>query len=189
MPKQAVNSHRNDVEFVVSEKYAQEIMDKVSSNDPSVFVLKSTEPIPTTRFNENELTNWLFRKQAGDYGLFLIDNNIQEMPLYFYNQNYINHQYHPYANQLWLGRFDQQSGLSGRNWYLDNDSRVRGVFKKSPERARKIFSTSKITQPKQLYNQKELTNALRIARGVKSTKLPACNLEKVVSFLDRLNKK
>jgi hypothetical protein len=83
--------------------------------------------IPTDRFEE-EITNFAFGKFAEKYEDFLRENEIMEMPIWSFDQDYVNNQINPFSTQLWLCRLSEGSGLIGncrRN--LDWHDGLRGV--------------------------------------------------------------
>ena len=85
--------------------------------------------IPTKRFGEDELTNYAFGKSAKEYGEFLKEAGIKEMPIYLANIGTA-----PFARQAWLHGLDSGdwSGLLGDISSLNFDDAVRGVRNVEP---------------------------------------------------------
>lgn len=120
--KEATQEHREGKEFYVTPEQA-EILMKDSVNVPY-----DMNSIPTNRFGENVVTVFLFGKNAEKYGLFLKeDAKIENMPLHFNDQNYIDSKDKPFANQTWLARLDVDSDVYGNYRDLDYSDTVRGV--------------------------------------------------------------
>ena len=131
-PEQAIQAKGDRIEFHIDKKQALKYLEKAKDQkDNLVILLTDFNSIPTNRFGNDKLTTWLFEDQAKDYGLFLKENGINEMPLFFNDQDYINKQKSPYANQLWLGcllgRYNLRGNLGGL--FLFYNQKVRGVFK------------------------------------------------------------
>ena len=157
LAKEAVQSHRNGREYFIETKIAEEYREKASQEPKAeVFQLKNLEAIPTNRFNEDERTLWLFQSQAEDYGDFLRQAGIKEMPFFFNEEKYINKQEKPYANQLWLRRLDDRSLLFGGVGVLYYVGDVRGVRQVSDNSAQKISE-----QKSELYTSRQITSALK----------------------------
>ncbi len=133
----ATNEHRKCDEFCVAKKYAELQEQAGEGYESSVFELKSTKSIPTNRFSDEALPIWLFGANAKVYGDFLKEHKINEMPLWFNDADYINNQSKPYANQLWLAWFGDNSALLGDSRSLNGNGRARGVrYKKNAEGGR-----------------------------------------------------
>lgn len=56
-----------------------------------VFPLTERNAIPTNAFERDKRALWLFQDQAENYGKFLYDSGITEMPLYFNSEDSIRH--------------------------------------------------------------------------------------------------
>jgi len=141
-PKKLRRAHWKGDEFFIYKDQAFEYLEKAKDpRDDSAILITDFASIPTNRFGEDERTNWLFKDQAKNYGLFLNERTNwlfkdlnyglfyvkKGASLHFNNQAYTNKQEEPYANQLWLGLalcggpFLSGSGLSCCG-------RVRGVL-------------------------------------------------------------
>ena len=135
----ATDHHAHNQEYFLEEKVVNDYLQKQSkSND--LFIVKDLSPIPTNRFDQEAITNWLFQDQAKDYGLFLKDAKIKQLSFYLNSDDYIDKQKAPFANQLWLGALDLDSVVDGDGGGLYCTYWVRGVLKESRE-----ASTSKKT--------------------------------------------
>lgn len=120
-PKEATDSHRNNNEFYVTLTQAEKVL-----ND-SVKITYNKSAIPTNRFKDDEITNFIFKEYAEKYGLFLKDAGINQADLCFNGKDYVNSMKKPYANQLWLLDIVDDSGISGCRYFDCNGGRVRGV--------------------------------------------------------------
>ncbi|PIN89646.1 hypothetical protein COU57_05800 [Candidatus Pacearchaeota archaeon CG10_big_fil_rev_8_21_14_0_10_32_14] len=109
-------------EFYVSE----EDLDKALHN--SIEIPYDQKPIPSNRFGEDPITVFAVgdEKKAQDYGAFLKDAKINEMPIYIVGKNHVDKPTLPFARKLWLRSLDGRSELDGDNRNLHND-RSRGV--------------------------------------------------------------
>ena len=65
--------------------------------------------VQTNRFGENERTLWMFQDKAEDYGSFLGEYSINEMPVYLINSDPKK----PFARQMSLRDLRNKSGLAG----------------------------------------------------------------------------
>ena len=117
--KEATQCHRKGNEFYLTDKQVEE-----SLVDSIQVKVKHGETIPTKRFGENDLTAYAFGAEAENYGVFLKEAGIKEMPVYL--ANIANK---AFARQAWLHRLvaDGQSFLDGYYWVLNCNLAVRGV--------------------------------------------------------------
>ena len=106
-PKESTEANRNGNEFYITNEQTERALES------SVKVPYSQTNISFDEFGDDEITNFLFGKKAKDYGLFLKDAGINEMPLYFQNKDYIDGEGRSFANQLWLCRLGGWAGLGG----------------------------------------------------------------------------
>lgn len=98
--KEATDCHRNGKEFYLNKKQVEKaLIDSIKLSD---------KPIPASRFGENKITNYAFGDSAKDYGLFLKDAGIGEMPVHLCNL-----EGKPFARQMWLRWLGGLSGLGG----------------------------------------------------------------------------
>ena len=86
----------------------------------SIKISDSQFSIPSKRFGEDELTNYLFGNLAKEYGLFLKDAKIKNMPI-----NSADFRDKPFARQLWFDCLNEQSGIVGEGGYAGGF--VRGI--------------------------------------------------------------
>ena len=181
--QKAVQAHRNGSEFNINDKLVDKYQEQAEADknkSPEKRRVLSLNKrgnfnIPTNRFKDEELTLWLFKDLAENYGNFLKDNNINEMPAYLTENNK-----EKFANQLWLGDLDSQSILVGGSRYLNCSYGVRGVWKKSAKGASQKISA------KLPYTPKQLTKISNVVEGVRQGNLPASRLEKVLNFFENL---
>jgi len=122
-PVEATQAHRSGKEFYVSGEDAEKALEN------SVIIPYNQSAIPTDKFGEDSIANFVFGKTAQKYGNFLKEAGISAMPLWFNDEKYINSQEKPFANQLWLRRLGGGflSGLSGCSGVLSYGGAVRGV--------------------------------------------------------------
>ncbi len=114
-PKEATDCHRRNKEFyLTNERVENALADSVELNEKQV---------PTNRFGDNEITVYAFGSIAKQYGEFLRDAGIKEMPVWLEEL-----QDKPFVRQLWFGNLDIRSGLLGTNDKdLDSGYGMRGV--------------------------------------------------------------
>ena len=120
---EATQANRDGKEFYVDEQEVQKAL------GDSIDVSYSQKPIPTKRFGENEITVFAFgdEKKAQEYGAFLKEAGISEMPLWIVDNKYVNEQENFFVRKLWFRYLGNWSVLDGDNRYLYCDYRVRGV--------------------------------------------------------------
>ena len=125
----------------VYKKYREQAEKEKKENPENRKVLVLPErknyEIPINSFNNNDLIRFLFKDQAENYGKFLIENKIKEIPVWLVNKNYIGSQEGTALIQLWLHHLGNWSGVDGGR-SLDYSIRVRGVFGK-PGEAGRVF--------------------------------------------------
>ena len=128
-PKEATDCHRQEKDFYLTpEQVEKSLADSVEIKD---------KKIPTNRFGENELTVYAFGEVAKQYGEFLKEAGIEEMPV-----RLADVQDKPFARQLWFRNLGLRSELIGDRylgyWYLNYYNRVRGVRGSNAEGTQKI---------------------------------------------------
>ena len=141
LAQEARKAHRNSNEFYVGDKLVKKYQEQAEADkkkEPAkrrVLTLQKRGKfeIPTNRFKDEELTLWLFRDQAENYGKFLRNANINEMPVCLTGNSLKN-----FANQLWFGRLVCRSGLLGDYRYFDSIDRMRGVLN-APKAPQKVL--------------------------------------------------
>ncbi|MFA5173843.1 MAG: hypothetical protein WC438_01550 [Candidatus Pacearchaeota archaeon] len=133
--KEATNCHRKGKEFYLTNEQIEEALaDSIE--------LKA-ENIPTNRFGENSTAVYAFGDSAKQYGEFLKDTGIKEMPVCL-----VNLETKPFARQMWFRYLDCKSELCGYK-DLGFDIGVRGVGSGSVEGTQK---NSEAYTPKQISN-------------------------------------
>ncbi|MEK6893194.1 MAG: hypothetical protein AABX07_03235 [Nanoarchaeota archaeon] len=149
-PKEATQAHREGKEFYITPEQAEILL------TDAVEISYDAAAVPTNRFGEDPVAIFLFGKNAARYGSFLRDVvKIDNMPLSFYGQEYINSKEQPFINQVWLAGLDDVSAVDG-NWSLNYYNAVRGVF----------FDAEGVAQQKPLqrvYASDQISDAFRIA--------------------------
>jgi len=141
--KEATECHRNNNEFCLNDK---QVSNAIKKGISVKFPKNENYSIPTGRFGEDEITEFAFGKIAKDYGLFLKDAGIKEMPVYF-----ANCKDKAFARQMWFGRLgDDRSDLIGDSRDLGCNYRARGVREVSAEGA-----------AQNMYSEKQISKALK----------------------------
>lgn len=136
---ESTQANRDGKEYFPHEKtietYRNQSEEDIKENpqERRALIIHQTESfeIPTNRFNQEELTLWLFKVQAEEYGDYLREDGIKEMPVYLVGKEFTKNQKKPFERQLWLDHLGVRSNLSGNYRDLDYYDRVRGVFKES----------------------------------------------------------
>lgn len=112
--KQATDYHRKGQEFYLTQDQVEESLKDSVKID--------RKEIPTKRFNDDAITAFAFGDVAGQYGDFLKEAGIKEMPIWLAST-----EEKPFARQNWFRDLDLRSELSGNGRLLNDDSRLRGV--------------------------------------------------------------
>ena len=119
-PKKATDCHRDGKDFYLN----QEQLEQALADSFPI----SENPIPTNRFGEEGLTNYAFGGFEKQYGEFLKEAGIKEMPIWL-----ADIQEKPFVRPVWFCRPGYgRSGLYCSGRFLDYgglyvDLRVRGV--------------------------------------------------------------
>ena len=128
-PKEATNCQRNGRNFYLTDEQVKQALENS--------VLLSANSVPTNRFGECDTTVYAFGNSAEDYGNFLRDTGIKEMPIWTTGL-----QEKPFVRQQWFDGLDSRSVFdSCRN--LGYNSRVRGINIDSEGTAPKNLETPK----------------------------------------------
>jgi hypothetical protein len=125
--EKATRCHSHSREFCLSEKR----LDKLLFNSVQV----NENAIPTNRFGENEVTTYLFGKIAQEYGEFLRESGITQMPIWLASMKerrlanggpkkklFSKPAQQTFARQLSLWELSNQSALFGDNRGLNYDA-------------------------------------------------------------------
>jgi len=120
--EKATQAHREGREFYPTEEAIEKALE-----DSVQFPDKNIE-IPTKRFSDEELTVWTFggEEVARQYGEFLKQAGIKEMPVWVVGKDYVNDKNKPFVRQMWFRCLGGRSGLGGYGRVL-YCGRVRGV--------------------------------------------------------------
>ncbi len=185
--KQATDASRQGRELYLDKEQTEKAL-----QDSVAFPDKTIE-IPTNRFNSEKLTVKAFgrgdAKKAQDYGDFLREAGINEMPVWVVEGSYMNNPQHEgraFTRKVWLYRldYDGRSYLDGDVRSLNYGSRTRGVRQSFSE-----AQTQKISGEKgELYDASQINRYKQILQGVRSGEIPASQLEEVLSFVRSLGK-
>ena len=182
LAKKATDCHRNGNEFDINnklvDKYREQAEADKNKSPEKRRVLSLNKrgnfKIPTNRFKDDELTLWLFKDQAENYGNLLEENSINEMPAYLTGNNK-----EKFANQLWLSRLSIKSELYGSSRGLSYDYWLREVLNSVEGNLQK-------NSRKLPYTPKQLTKISQVVERVRQGNLPASKLEKVLDFFENL---
>jgi len=159
----AVKCSRNGQFYPLSDEQVEKALSE------SVEISYNQKPVPTKRFGDDEVTRFLFKEFAKEYGEFLKEAGVSEMPFYVVDQDYAQKQTKPFAAQAWLGSVDDRSELDGDDYGgLDGSSRRRGV-KDSAE------GTAPKNPQVESYTLKQIREALKRAKlqGIESILIDA----------------
>jgi hypothetical protein len=96
----ATECHRKGNEFYLNKSQTEKAL------KDAVKFPNDNYMIPTDKFGEDAITDFAFGKIAKDYGKFLKDAKINEMPIYL-----ANCENKAFARQMWFGGLAATSGL------------------------------------------------------------------------------
>ena len=114
--QEATQCHRKGREFYLNNQQIEK------SLADAVEIPADIKPISTKRFGDDEITDYVFGDVAKQYGEFLKDSGIDEMPIWLANISG-----KPFARQMWFSDLDDRSDLNGDNRGLYYDNSMRGV--------------------------------------------------------------
>ena len=141
--KEATQAHRDRKDFyLTSEQVEQALANSVALTG---------ESIPTNRFKDDPITVYAFGKEAENYGAFLREAGINEMPI-----RLTDLQEKPFARKVWFRGLDGGSVLGCYYGGLDVDYWVRGV-RDSAEGTAKNFEAYTPAQITEVLKAKGLT--------------------------------
>lgn len=147
--KEAIDCHRRGEDFYLTDEQVEQAL--------AGSVLLSVSSIPTNRFGDNEITIYAFGKNAKNYGEFLREAGIQEMPV-----DTTDMQEKSFVRPVWFRRLDNNSrsglGCDNRNLHYGNN-RVRGV-NESAEGTQKFSEAYTLTQISKSLNQRGISGSL-----------------------------
>lgn len=115
-PREATQAHRRHIEYYLTDEQVEQVL------RDSIKIPEGIKSIPTNRFGEDPITNYVFRNQADPYGQFLGEEGIRAIPIYLSCL-----QEKPFAKQMLFGGFNAQSSLDGDIWLLSNHVKLRGI--------------------------------------------------------------
>ena len=125
-------------DFYDKYKEIAEIEKNKEPENRSVLILSERKnyEIPTNRFNENELTKFLFKDQAENYGNFLSEDKtkrIDKMPVWLVNEGDVDIREETVLTQLWSHNFNGSFSLDGYYRDFSSTEMIRGVIEKTSE--------------------------------------------------------
>jgi hypothetical protein len=130
-PKEATECQRNGKEFYLNKEQVEKAL--------ADSVELSGKPIPTSRFNDDKITVFAFGNTAKEYGEFLKEAGINEMPIYVANVKK-----NPFVRQMWPLGLGGRSVLIGSSRSLCYGSRVRGVREGAEGVVKNLYSKEQI---------------------------------------------
>ncbi len=119
-PGKATQTHRDKKEVVISDAQVQKVLEN------SIHIPYNVGKIPTKRFGEDGIAVFCFGKNAEKYGLFLKEEGIKAMPLWFVPEDYIEEKDKSDVTQLWFDGISNMSMLDG-NGHLHYSDESLGV--------------------------------------------------------------
>ncbi|MDP2672576.1 MAG: hypothetical protein Q8O84_02075 [Nanoarchaeota archaeon] len=101
-PEQATACHKNIQEFYLTNEQVEK------SLEDSILLSRNANDfeILTSDFKNNKITNYAFGEHAEDYGKFLKEAEIKNMPILF-----ISFRDKPFARKAWFGSLDSRSSF------------------------------------------------------------------------------
>lgn len=151
-PVEATQAHREGKEFYLDSIPQQEH----GIARELVLIRYDQKPIPTNRFADEEITNFLFTTQAQAYGQFLKEVGIKQMPVWLVGKYHVSQQSKPFVRQCWFNGLDCDSGLDGDGGNFGYSNRLRGVRHAEGD-------AQKIEQKVEVYTPDQIRTALRQA--------------------------
>ena len=140
-PVEATDCHRQGKEFYLSPNDTEKLRRAASSDVNQamkfgVLLLKRSKvlsDIPVEAFGEEDVTSFLFRDKAKEYGRFLKENGINNVPLYVVDKAHAKEQGKVFSRALWAGSLYFISALVGYDFLYYYGGRVSGVSRSEPE--------------------------------------------------------
>ena len=86
-----------------------------------------TTQVYTKKFGDSPLMNSLFQEYAGPYGMFLKRSGIEAVPVWFFDEEYMNMVGKTFAVQIFFCGLDQDSRIYGRLNELHTKRNVVGI--------------------------------------------------------------
>ncbi|MEK6864601.1 MAG: hypothetical protein AABX27_04860 [Nanoarchaeota archaeon] len=141
-PVEATECHRQGKEFYLSPNDTEKLRRAASSDVNQamkfgVLLLKRSKilsDIPVEAFGEEDVTSFLFRDKAKEYGRFLKENGIKNVPLYVVDKAYVQKQ--AFSRALWAYCLYVNSALNGDDNLDSNSGRVSGVRRRGEPEGR-----------------------------------------------------
>lgn len=124
--KQATQAHREGRDFYISQEEVEQVLG-------SSIKIPYNVKISTKEFEDNEITVFAFGDFAKQYGEFLREAGINEMPIWMADEAGVNKQENSFVRQLFFNRLGGRSSLNGDCRILDCGDRLRGACEKASE--------------------------------------------------------
>jgi len=115
-PAEATAAHRNCKEFYIDQTVVGELREQATPDGKhGVLLLPQTaiqNAIPVEALADDAYTQFLFKDLAGQYGQFLKDADITEVPVYVVGADYARKQKQAFGRALWVGGLIPLDGKS-----------------------------------------------------------------------------
>jgi hypothetical protein len=195
LARDATNAHRAGKDFYLDDAMAKGFVSQAEEDASKPlaerrvlrFGKAKDYTIPTNRFGDDEVTQFLFKDVAADYGRFLASSGIKQMPVWFADKSGVDKSEMPFLRQLWfhwLG-VDGQSGLFGSGWNLLYGNWVRGVRSSSGEAGARDIT--EVAGKSELgYDAETIAGYVTTLKGVRSGNIANSELERVLEFVQGL---
>jgi len=140
-PAEATDCHRRGKAFYLSPKDTEKLRCVASSDinqamKLGVLLLKRSKVpsyIPVEAFGEEDVTSFLFRDKAKEYGRFLKENEIDNVPLWVVDKAYAKKKGKAFSRALWANCIDCNSALNGNGSLNDDYGRFSVVSRGDSE--------------------------------------------------------
>ena len=131
-PVGVTDAHRRGKEFYLHQSVANKLREQATlDGEHGVLLLPRNalrESVPVEALADDAYARFLFKDLAGQYGRFLKDAGIDEIPVCGILANYAREQEQPFNRALWVYGLGLNSGLYVSDLLLHRrDGRVRGI--------------------------------------------------------------
>ena len=194
--RDATSAHRSGKDFYLDDKTAKMYLDQLDEDAQKApearrvirFGTNQNHNIPTNRFADDEVTRFLFKDAAAEYGSFLASQGITEMPVWLTDKDHVNKQKASFVRQLWLHGLDDdiRSGINGSYGDLFDDCRVRGVRPSNAAEGRVREVSADSGNSELAYNAGQINQYRTILQEVRKGDRAASDLEQVLEFIQGL---
>ena len=136
--KMATDCHRANPfrEYFLSDDVVESLQEGAKHKGKVLLLKRKDVPtgIPTNAFGKEAVTSFLFGDEADNYGRFLKENGIKNVPLYVVDKAYAKEQGEAFSRALWANNLGDDSALYGySDLILYSNGRAFGVRRSEPE--------------------------------------------------------